>query len=218
MPRAKAIVRNSVAKSRAADRTQQALKSAQTRARLIAATIRCLVKFGFARTTTPRVADEAKLSRGAMLHHFKNGAALIHATVVELHEKRLRALRRTAVLDHSNVRATVRTYWEQLSSPTFIAFHELAMAARSDKALARVLLPLQHEYQDRWYSEAVALYPEWQSDRSSFDLALIMSKTLLEGMALGQLTSVPNDDMIERILTFVEREILALKPPAALPS
>ena len=194
--------------------TQQALKSANTRSRLIAATIRCLVKYGFAHTTTPRVASEAKLSRGAMLHHFASSAALIHATVIELHEKRLRALRRAATLDHSDVRTLVRTYWDQLSSPTFVAFHELALAARTDKGLARVLQPLQHEYQDRWYSEAVALFPEWQSDRASFDLALAMSQTLLEGMALGRLASVSREDMIERMLVFVEREILALKPRA----
>lgn len=192
--------------------TQQALKSAQTRTRLTAATIRCLVKFGFAHTTTPRIAAEAKLSRGAMLHHFESSAALIHATVVELHEKRLRALRRTATLDHSDVRTLVRTYWDQLSSPTFVAFHELALAARTDKTLARVLLPLQQEYQDRWYSEAVALFPEWQSDPGSFDLALVMTRNLLEGMALGRLTSSSRDDMIEQMLIFVEREILALKP------
>ena len=39
--------------------TQQSLKSAQTRARLIDATIRCIVKMGYANTTTPQVATEA---------------------------------------------------------------------------------------------------------------------------------------------------------------
>src|SRR3546814_335578 len=86
-----------VAKGRTANGpTQQALKSAQTRARLIDATIRCIVKYGYSNTTTPRVAAEAGLSRGAMLHHFENGGALIKATIVELHEKRLRAFRRAA--------------------------------------------------------------------------------------------------------------------------
>ena len=35
----------------------QAAKAAQTRARLIEATVRCLVKFGYANTTTPKVAE-----------------------------------------------------------------------------------------------------------------------------------------------------------------
>ena len=77
-----------------AEPTQQALKSAQTRARLIESTIRCLVKFGYAGTTTPKVASEASLSRGAMLHHFENGGALMQATIAELLDRRLRAFRR----------------------------------------------------------------------------------------------------------------------------
>ena len=55
--------------------TQQWLKSAQTKKRLIEGAIRCIVKFGYSRTTTSRVAAEAGLSRGAMLHHFENGEA-----------------------------------------------------------------------------------------------------------------------------------------------
>ena len=66
--------------------TAQALKSAKTRSRLIEATIRCLVKYSYANTTTPKVAEEAGLSRGAMLHHFENGRQLMQATLVELHQ------------------------------------------------------------------------------------------------------------------------------------
>ena len=65
-------------------RTLQAAKAAQTRARLIDATVRCLVKHGYANTTTPKVAEEAGLSRGAMVHHFENGSALIKAAITEL--------------------------------------------------------------------------------------------------------------------------------------
>ncbi|HEX2794729.1 MAG TPA: TetR/AcrR family transcriptional regulator, partial [Croceicoccus sp.] len=60
---------------RAGGGTMQAAKAAQTRKRLIDATVRCLVKYGYAKTTTPRVATEAGLSRGAMMHHYENGSA-----------------------------------------------------------------------------------------------------------------------------------------------
>ena len=75
--------------------TQQWLKSAQTKKRLIEGAIRCIVKFGYSRTTTSRVAAEAGLSRGAMLHHFENGEALMRAVIAELNDKRLRAIRRS---------------------------------------------------------------------------------------------------------------------------
>jgi AcrR family transcriptional regulator len=192
--------------------TQQSLKSAQTRARLIDATIRCLVKYGYAKTTTPLVAAEAGLSRGAMLHHFENGPALIKAAVVELHEKRLRAFRRSAEMEHSDVGALVRTYWRQLSKPTFIAFHELALAARTHADLARILHPLQTEFRDRFMAQAVILYPEWDGYRERFDLAMTLSQTLLEGMAIKQLTGGMNEAMIEPLLKLLEDEIRSMNP------
>ena len=73
----------------------QAQKSAATRKALVEAAIRCVIRYGYASTTTPRVAAEAGLSRGAMLHHFENGPALIRATIAYLHEKRLRAFARS---------------------------------------------------------------------------------------------------------------------------
>ena len=66
----------------------QAAKAAQTRARLIDATVRCLVKHGYANTTTPKVAEEAGLSRGAMMHHFENGTALIKAAIADYKKKK----------------------------------------------------------------------------------------------------------------------------------
>src|SRR3546814_9651161 len=72
--------------------TLQSLKSGQTRARLIEATIRCIVKSGYSNTTTPQIANAAGLSRGAMLHHFENGMALIKRS--EEHTSELQSILR----------------------------------------------------------------------------------------------------------------------------
>ena len=142
----------------------QATKSAATRARLIDATIRCIIKYGYSRTTTPRVADEAGMSRGAMLHHFENGSALMQAAIAELHEKRLRAFRQSAGSTIHEVHTLVRAYWKQISGQTFTAFHELALASRTDKDLAHILVPAQEEFRVRWYLQAIELFPEWQDE------------------------------------------------------
>ena len=194
--------------------TLQATKSAATRARLIEATIRCIVKYGYARTTTPRVAEEAGMSRGAMLHHFENGGALMQAAIAELHEKRLQAFRRSAGSSVHEVGTLVRAYWKQVSSQTFIAFHELALAARTDHDLASILLPVQIDFRSRWYRQAIELFPEWQNDRERFDLALALSQNVLEGMAINRLTHGIDDAMVEPILRDLERQITALKPAA----
>ena len=192
--------------------TQQALKSAQTRARLIESTIRCLVKFGYSGTTTPKVASEAGLSRGAMLHHFENSGALMQATIAELLDRRLRAFRRAVVSPSSDVRTLVRTYWKQLLSPSFVAFIELAIAARTDQKLARILEPAQSEFRERWYELAVQLFPAWQRNRKSFDLALALTQNTVEGMAINRLIHGCDEAMIEPVLDNLEAQIIALRP------
>ncbi|HET8612820.1 MAG TPA: TetR/AcrR family transcriptional regulator [Sphingomonas sp.] len=192
--------------------TQQSLKSAQTRARLIDATIRCIVKVGYANTTTPQVAAEAGLSRGAMLHHFENGSALIKGAIVELHEKRLRAFRRAADTENHDVTALVRAYWRQLQKPAFVAFHELALAARTHPELAKILQPLQVEYRERFNAQAVVLFPEWQEDHERFDLAMTLSQTMLEGMAINLLTGAMDEAMVEPMLSLLEDQIRAMNP------
>lgn len=195
--------------------TLQSLKSAQTRARLIEATIRCIVKVGYANTTTPQIASEAGLSRGAMLHHFENGAALIKAAIVELHEKRLRAFRRAAETEQHDPATLVRAYWRQLQKPAFIAFHELALAARTHADLARILHPLQAEFRERYMEMAFALFPEWHNDRKRFDLAMTLSQTLLEGLAINVQTGAVEQEMVEPMLKLLEDQIRSMNPALA---
>ncbi|MCX7285421.1 MAG: TetR/AcrR family transcriptional regulator [Novosphingobium sp.] len=205
----------------AADKTRekgpqlQAAKAAQTRARLIEATVRCLVKFGYANTTTPKVAEEAGLSRGAMMHHFENGTALIKATIAELHEKRLRAFRRAADKPVHEVTDLVETYWRQLQKPAFIAFHELAVAARTDADLASILKPLQDEFGEKFNAQAEQLFPEWASSPTNFALAMTLSQTLLEGMAISLQTGGMDVAKVDPMLRHLEAQIAALVPAPA---
>jgi AcrR family transcriptional regulator len=197
---------------RTAEPSQQAIKSAQTRARLVEATIRCLIKFGYSDTTTLKVASEAGLSRGAMLHHFENGSALMQATIAELMDRRLRAFRRAVDNPAPDVSTLVHTYWKQLLSPTFTAFIELALASRTDKGLARILEPAQEQFRQRWYELAVQLFPEWQEDRKSFDLALALTQNTVEGMAINRMIHGCDEAMIEPVLDNLQEQILALRP------
>lgn len=200
--------------------TRQALKSAQTRGRLIEATIQCLVKVGYSGTTTPLVATEAGLSRGAMLHHFENSGTLIRATIVELHERRLRAFRRSSEVSEHDPATMVGAYWRQVQKPAFVAFQELAMAARTDAELAQIMRPLQVEYRERFNAEAIALFPEWQSEPVRFAQAMALSQTLIEGMALSQMTGALDEEAIPALLSMLEDKIRALRPdqpPARAP-
>ncbi len=52
-----------------------------TRQKLIAATERLLRRDGLARVTTRKIAQEAGVAEGALYHHFKDKAELVHAVV-----------------------------------------------------------------------------------------------------------------------------------------
>src|SRR5439155_19309262 len=68
----------------AATRRTQEERSAATREALMDATIDCLVDYGYAGTTTTRVAARARLSRGAQMHHFQRKAPLVVAAPLHL--------------------------------------------------------------------------------------------------------------------------------------
>ena len=147
-----------------------------------------------------------------MLHHFENGAALIKAAIVELHDKRLRAYRRAAEANEHETSTMVNAYWRQLQKPAFVAFHELALAARTNADLARILQPLQDEFREKFNAQAVQLFPEWQSDPVGFDLAMTLSQTLLEGMAINLLTGAMEERMVEPMLRLLEQQIRTMRP------
>src|SRR5438270_9911019 len=60
-----------------APRGPNAERRASTRAKILAAGVRCLAEFGYAATSTPLVARLAKVSRGSLLHQFPSKVDLI---------------------------------------------------------------------------------------------------------------------------------------------
>lgn len=68
-------------------RRTQAERSATMRARIRKAAVMCLYKRGYGATTTVSVASTAKVSRGAMLHHFPSKADLMPAALAHVLEE-----------------------------------------------------------------------------------------------------------------------------------
>ncbi|RMF10279.1 MAG: TetR/AcrR family transcriptional regulator [Alphaproteobacteria bacterium] len=192
----------------------QAQKSATTRTQILEAAITCFTKLGYARTTTTRIAEQAGLSRGAMLHHFPSKLDIVRAAVDYLHDKRLRAFRKAVQQipdDVDRIKMAVESYWKQVTHPMFAAFHELAVAARTDPELEAILRPAQQAFDHEFYKTAREVFPEWQSDPEAFDLALDLTQYLLEGMAVSLLLHEP-DERIARLLEFLEDQLRALRP------
>jgi AcrR family transcriptional regulator len=190
----------------------QAQKSASTRNQIIEAAIRCFVDHGYSRTTTTLIAEKAGLSRGAMLHHFPSKRDVVRAAVEYLHAKRLKAFRRAMAKvapEGDHIRQGVDGYWAHVKHPMFVAFFELAVAARTDPELAGILRPVQESFEREWYAMSIELFPEWRGKGEKFELAFDLSRYVLEGMAISFLTH-KETERDKRVLRYLEQRLKAL--------
>ena len=194
------------------NKTWQQTKSQNTRNTILDAAIRCFYKFGYNNTTTEKIANEAGVSRGAMLHHFPSRADLIKAAVRHLNSKRLELFKREessvqSDATHTRVEEGIDTYWAQLNTPYFVVFHELQIAARTDAELYSVLIPAIEELDRAWAVTVREVFP---------DLALSpeivranwLTLLLLEGMAANQHTRALNgvsDDLLKWLKSELRR-------------
>jgi AcrR family transcriptional regulator len=115
------------------------------RARLMDATVECLVERGFGGTSTTLISERAGVSRGAQLHHFPNKNALVVAAVEHLTAVRGAELTAAAakVPAAHRTRDVLRMLGDHFASPVFIAALELWVAARSDPDLLAAVEPLE---------------------------------------------------------------------------
>ncbi|GAA4706215.1 TetR/AcrR family transcriptional regulator [Nocardioides conyzicola] len=129
-----------------ATRVPQEERTRVMRARLLEATVDCLVERGFAGTSTTLVSERAGVSRGAQLHHFPTKNDLVVAAVEHLTEKRGAELAAAAAAlpdGPRHTRAVMQMLGDHFASPVFNAALELWVAARTDAQLLAAVGPLE---------------------------------------------------------------------------
>jgi AcrR family transcriptional regulator len=178
-------------------RTQEE-RSAETRARLLDATVESLIEVGYARTTTTAVCARAGLSRGAQLHHFPTKSELVIAAVAHLAMRRAGDLREEAkrLADRDDrTEAALELIWASFAGPLFYAALELWVAARTDSELHENLVGFER-------AAGKAMAQLWQefvggspAERSRFDDVLELTFYVMRGMALQKILK---DDDTER--------------------
>lgn len=191
-------------------RTQEE-RSAETRARLLDATIASLVEVGYAGTTTTVVCERAGVSRGAQVHHFPRKQDLVVAAVAHLAARRAAELRAkaealTVAAGSDRLEALLDQITEAFGGPLFDAALELWVAARTDAELHRSLLQFE-----RVAGRGLAqLWREVAGDLASaarFDAVLQLTMHLARGMALQKI--LRSDDTARRQLLQLWREMAA---------
>ena len=195
-------------------RTQEE-RSEATRARVIEAAIRCLHRAGYAGTSTTLVAEEAGVSRGAMVHQFPSKAELMLAVVRavfhedgELYERSLKA-----TSPRQWLREFPSTMWEVISRPAGIAVIEIMLASRSDPEFAKRLRAEQQQI-DReahvWVLEHMAIADI--DERPDGEAIHRLFVAAVRGLALEQLFMRNKSEVMRSIA--VLRDVLRQLYPA----
>jgi AcrR family transcriptional regulator len=129
-----------------ATRVPQEERTRAMRARLLEATVDCLVERGFSHTSTTLVSERAGVSRGAQLHHFPTKNDLVVAAVEHLTDLRgadLAAAAEGLPTGERRTRAVLQMLADHFTGPVFTAALELWVAARTDEALMAAVEPLE---------------------------------------------------------------------------
>jgi AcrR family transcriptional regulator len=166
-------------------RKTQAERSSATRQVLLRAAVKCLFEHGYGTTTTILVADEAGVSRGAMLHQFPSKADLMTFVVEAVYEDEVKQYGKMLKgLDDPRKRllAYPMAVWKLQSRPEGVAVLEIFQGSRSDTVLAKKLKPVQAKIER---ASVTALKSEFPGGVSIPLLQLIVG--VARGLAISQL-------------------------------
>jgi AcrR family transcriptional regulator len=195
----------------APSRAPQQERSRLTQQRLLTATIDCLVEYGWSGATTTVIAERAGVSRGAQLHHYPTRAALVLAAVEHLSERRAAELRaEAAALGELRPDERIDRVLDMLAvcftGPLFVAALEVWVAARTDLALRRALIPLEAKVGREMHRLAVDLL---DADESAEGVREAVQITLDLCRGLGVANLLTDDSLRRAALLAVWKDRLA---------
>lgn len=183
----------------------RAAKAAETRRRILDATIEVLLERGYRGTSTLEVQKRAGVSRGALLHHFPSRAELLVATVDYL--------RRHWVFDFptprdesgaNTVRDGVEKLWAYFQGPLYVVAVELWQAARSDAELLTAMLPQERATGAFNRQLGKELFPSL-TDKPGFDDAYAILLDSIRGAATRSPIRTGGDErLLARWVSFME--------------
>ena len=114
----------------ARERRSHAERTAETRARILAAVLESVAEVGFQRTTAAEIARRAGVSWGAVQHHFGGKDAMLVAVVEDSFNRfaaRLEGIpTRGASLEH-RARLFIERAWQHFSSPEYRSTFEILL-------------------------------------------------------------------------------------------
>jgi AcrR family transcriptional regulator len=160
---------------------RQEQKSERARRTICEATVHCLSELGYSETSISRVVAKAKVSKGALQHHFPSKEELMASTASYL---LARPVEHSDRHTSSNVRERLRAFWDRMANTrAYLALLEILIAARTDRVLqARIAAGLKTSIKEI-DEHFLPRYGEL-SDQEQDDVLLLMTanRCLMRGL------------------------------------
>jgi len=195
----------------------QQRKSAETRITILDAAVDCLASHGYARTTTQLIAKVAKVSRGAMLHHYATKQELIESVTdyafYRHMEEFVRAVRELSEVERTRRNVGILIDWRLYLSREYSAYLELTVAARTDAELKATFIPKARRHDRVWRDELARVFPEWASDPELLSRSRRLVQSVMSGMVLNR--DIWEDPAMEKsLLAFLSHALVQVRDGA----
>lgn len=177
-------------------------RSTATREKLIKAAIKVLAKHGYADFTTSAVADEAKVSRGALQYHFETRDDILIAarnsvgadldlkwTCEELREHTI----------SERIRLIVGHYWKVISSPRYIAAIEVRLYERFNPVMHKTLISKMNWHTEQRNNHWALIFSDSGLPKEQLIAYRLFVLDTLRGLALRRIEQGPKHDVSPQV-------------------
>jgi len=199
----------------------QARKSQITRNCIMEAALTCFLSTGYANTTISKIAKEATVSRGAMMHHFDSRIDIIRSAINYLIDKRIEEFQQSidtkvepitrTEVNKSTLTGTVNALWEFFRLPSFFTLQELQLAARTDPELADIMHPAHQRFDEAINKSITSMFPIWENKNSAHVLVNDLFQFTLQGMALSDMLTQDEERTQNLLVLLIENAISQYK-------
>ncbi len=193
----------------------QTTKSEFTRDSILRAIVECLAEYGYSNLTLGQVARRAGLSKGAMQHHFESKSAAIEAALEFIFQQQIELQQSYArgpsePTDDQLHGRRIDALWGFVQDSSYVAFLEIAMAARTDPHLGELVNTQYWQFRQKSRQLTAVIMPEWQHDKEKFHLAGVLVNYVLEGMALRQTLGLSDEETDKALREHLKKMVASL--------
>lgn len=199
---------------------KQQLKSRAARAKICDATIACLARHGYHRTSIARVVAAAGVTPGALQHHFPTKEDLIVAAADHLLQGSMDRTRRFAASRGGAAEALpefFRSMWKNLmNTDQYRALLEILVAARTDRRLHARVTPTLHQWNRAIDGVVVEIFESLGRGNEDVETIMLMTRSLMRGLVLQEGYgdgAAAEDRAVERWIEMIT-PLLRIRPTA----